>query len=137
MSCYNDKIALGTVQFGINYGISNTHGKTNANEVNDILTFAKEVGINTLDTAYAYGDSEQVIGNIPISNDYKIITKYSGSKGVDKEFKDSIDRLKQRMIYGYLFHNFGIYLNDTQSFASVLWSRISGLWGHPTFAIVL
>ncbi|PMP92163.1 MAG: aldo/keto reductase, partial [Hydrogenobaculum sp.] len=57
-----EKIALGTVQFGLDYGINNPYGKIKEDEVFRILDFAKEHRIDTLDTAYLYGDSEKVLG---------------------------------------------------------------------------
>jgi aryl-alcohol dehydrogenase-like predicted oxidoreductase len=56
------KISIGTVQFGLRYGISNTAGKTSVAEVAKILDLAKSVGITTLDTATDYGDCEKILG---------------------------------------------------------------------------
>lgn len=68
------KLALGTVQFGLNYGISNTSGKVAFSEVESILLEAKKYNINTLDTAIAYGDSESVLGKAGV-NKFNIVTK--------------------------------------------------------------
>ena len=57
-----DKIALGTVQFGLDYGINNTRGRIPKDEAFLILSKASEAGISVLDTAAAYGQSEEVIG---------------------------------------------------------------------------
>ena len=56
-------LSLGTVQLGLSYGINNADGKPSQETANAILNAALEGGINTLDTAGAYGDSEVVIGN--------------------------------------------------------------------------
>ena len=56
-------LSLGTVQLGLNYGISNADGKPSQQTANAILDCAMARGINTLDTAGAYGDSEVVIGS--------------------------------------------------------------------------
>ena len=56
------RLVLGTVQFGMNYGVANTHGKPSYETVKDILRKALDNGITTLDTAAGYGDSEEVIG---------------------------------------------------------------------------
>lgn len=69
------KLALGTVQFGLNYGVSNSQGQVEINEVNNILQLAHSLGIDTLDSASAYGDSEQVLGQLEISKRFKVITK--------------------------------------------------------------
>ena len=55
-------ISLGTVQLGLNYGIHNHDGKPDRASAFAILDAAMAGGINTLDTAAAYGDSEEVIG---------------------------------------------------------------------------
>ena len=57
-----NKLALGTAQFGMHYGISNKNGQVNANGIQSILDFAYENDINTLVTAKAYGNSEKSIG---------------------------------------------------------------------------
>lgn len=56
------EMTLGTVQLGMNYGIANNDGKPSEEKSYSILRTALESGVNTLDTARAYGDSEQVIG---------------------------------------------------------------------------
>jgi aryl-alcohol dehydrogenase-like predicted oxidoreductase len=67
-------LALGTVQFGVKYGIANTTGRPNLSAAADIITSAREAGINMIDTAIAYGDSEAVLGNIGIAG-WKVVTK--------------------------------------------------------------
>ena len=57
-----NRLALGTVQFGQNYGIANSTGQMSRSEVEKILELARLKGINTLDTAIAYGESENVLG---------------------------------------------------------------------------
>lgn len=56
------RIVLGTVQFGLAYGIANVHGKPTLETVCEIIKTAYDGGIRTLDTAAAYGDSEAVLG---------------------------------------------------------------------------
>jgi aryl-alcohol dehydrogenase-like predicted oxidoreductase len=110
------EIALGTVQFGMHYGITNQLGKTQKNETKNILEYAWKNGINTLDTASSYGNSEEVLGEvIDIDNDWKIITKIpdikSNSIGIKHinqmldSFKNSLSKLKKESIYGLLLHN--------------------------------
>ena len=61
------KVALGTVQFGLDYGVTNQHGQVTIEEVESILDFAKINGIDTLDTASRYGNSEQVLGDAGVN----------------------------------------------------------------------
>ena len=51
------KLAIGTAQFGMNYGISNINGKVTGSIARDILKYANSEGIDTIDTAISYGDS--------------------------------------------------------------------------------
>lgn len=107
-------ITLGTVQFGLDYGISNQKGRPSQEKVNDILSYAKSVGITSLDTASSYGDSEQVLGLSNLLNDFKIITKTPhftepiiSSESLEKletYFKKSINFLMTD-IHGLLVHN--------------------------------
>ena len=57
------KIALGTVQWGMNYGISNLNGVPNDDELNKIFRRMKDVGIDTLDTAISYGTHKRDFEN--------------------------------------------------------------------------
>lgn len=73
-----NKLAIGTVQFGKSYGISNQVGQTDIDEVSAILAYAREHGIVTLDTAAVYGNSETVLGHVISSNhreEFQIVTK--------------------------------------------------------------
>ena len=74
-----NKLALGTVQFGLKYGINNTIGKPKKDEVLSLLKVAYNSGIRLLDTAEAYGNAHQLIGNYHKRQDdfkFKIITKF-------------------------------------------------------------
>ena len=102
------KLALGTVQFGLDYGISNTSGQVSLEEARKILEFAKEHGTDTLDTASGYGISERVLGEIGI-NHFQIITKTSslqlGITNVLQSFHQSLEDLNTPSVDGLLIHN--------------------------------
>lgn len=108
-----NKIALGTAQFGMDYGINNQRGKIAEKEVFDILYEASRSGIDTLDSAYAYGNSEAVIGNfIRESKKYlKIISKSPKCEigEMDNIFESSLKQLGINAFYGYLIHSFDHY----------------------------
>jgi aryl-alcohol dehydrogenase-like predicted oxidoreductase len=55
-------LMLGTVQFGLPYGIANKSGQPSPAEVKRIIAAAVDGGVNALDTAAVYGTSEQVLG---------------------------------------------------------------------------
>ncbi|MGI5172138.1 aldo/keto reductase [Treponema sp. OMZ 840] len=101
------KLALGTAQFGMNYGISNTRGQVSESEIERILTFCKTHGICTLDTAQGYGESEAVLGRYDLSS-FKIVTKLSG----DAELEDSLCKLNVSSVDALLFHRED-EINDT------------------------
>ena len=102
------KIALGTVQFGLDYGVTNRDGQVTIEEVESILNFAKINGIDTLDTASRYGNSEQVLGDAGVDG-YQIVTKTVSLKndvnGVIKGFYQSLENLNQKTVDGLLIHD--------------------------------
>lgn len=70
------QLCLGTAQFGLAYGITNTAGQVSEAEVAKLLTQAQDSGIRYLDTAQAYGNAEMVLGRqLPASHCFKIISK--------------------------------------------------------------
>ena len=56
------RLALGTVQFGLPYGVANRSGQPPFKVARDILACAIEVGVTVLETAEGYGESEAVLG---------------------------------------------------------------------------
>jgi aryl-alcohol dehydrogenase-like predicted oxidoreductase len=102
------KIALGTAQFGLDYGVINQNGQVTIEEASNILDLAKNSGIDTLDTASGYGNSEQALGEIGIDN-YQIITKTSplenGINNVICDFHQSLEKLDKVQVNGLLIHN--------------------------------
>lgn len=107
MSSNIKKIALGTVQFGIPYGINNSNAIPNRAEVQNIFAIAKKSGVNLLDTAPLYGDAEKKIGEFS-GHQFNVVTKFSSVKN-GSELKNSLNsslaNLKQDKIYGYIAHN--------------------------------
>lgn len=104
-------IALGTVQFGLPYGVSNTNGQVSSSEVSKILALAKSEGIHTLDTAIAYGSSETVLGEHNLEA-FDIITKLpfipedvSDITGwIEEQMIGSLDRLNIPKANAVLLH---------------------------------
>ena len=115
------KIAIGTTQFGIPYGISNKKGQTSIEEIKKILKIAKQNHIKLLDTAPAYGESEQILGNL-LKEDthFKIITKtirFNNSNISTNEYNklegninNSLSLLQKKSLYGILIHNANNFL---------------------------
>lgn len=101
------KLSLGTVQWGMNYGISNENGVPSDDELNGIFSRMKTVGIDTLDTAASYGNSEKRIGNL-ISPEHKVISKFNfqtSKKSIKEQCCETLENLKLKTLEGYLFHN--------------------------------
>ena len=91
------KIILGTAQLGMEYGIANSTGRPHLKEAKEILSLADNSSIQYLDTARAYGDSEQIIGEyVSINSSLKIITKLSPLDGVNESSKK--EEIKRKVI---------------------------------------
>lgn len=102
-----NKLCIGTVQFGISYGINNTFGIPTLSEIEKIVLIAKQSKINILDTAHVYGNSESKIGEIT-DGEFRIVTKFSKvatEVELNNELQVSLNNLKTKSIYGYLAHN--------------------------------
>lgn len=100
------RLALGTVQFGLDYGVSNNEGKPTINEIEGILNLAFDRNIELLDTANAYGEAEEVIGLLN-ANRFDIVTKFlpEDQNGLfENQFQDSLNKLKVEATYGLLAH---------------------------------
>jgi aryl-alcohol dehydrogenase-like predicted oxidoreductase len=105
------KLALGTAQFGMQYGVANHSGQPSEVEIKEMLRIAGMHGINTLDTAIAYGDCEERLGRIGVDS-WKIISKLPVLEvdciNIDKEVRilvqDSLQRLGVERIHGLLLH---------------------------------
>jgi aryl-alcohol dehydrogenase-like predicted oxidoreductase len=101
------KLCLGTVQFGLNYGINNSLGVPASVEIENIFSLAEASNIKCLDTAFAYGDSEEKLGNLSRGK-FEIITKFSkvkDEKTLADEFASSLSRLRVDSVYGYMAHS--------------------------------
>ncbi|PKD16747.1 hypothetical protein APR41_08040 [Salegentibacter salinarum] len=102
----SEKLGLGTVQFGLPYGISNNSGQTTAEEVVKILETAKSYKIDVLDSASAYGSSEDVLGENDLSA-FKMVSKFlppSKGESISIQLEDSLKKLGVQSFYGYLAH---------------------------------
>ena len=108
------KLALGTAQFGLPYGIANRAGQVALDDAAAIVRRARAAGINMLDTAIAYGDSEQRLGSIGV-RDWAIVSKLPpvpdacGNivEWVSASVEKSLERLAVDRLYGLLLHSPG------------------------------
>lgn len=109
----NQKIILGTAQFGMNYGINNFKGKIAKKEAFKIIDAARKVGIDTFDTAITYGDSENILGEFNAQSSHKLVIISKLPECIPGEVQAyvnaSLKKLNLNRIYGYLVHNFKNY----------------------------
>jgi aryl-alcohol dehydrogenase-like predicted oxidoreductase len=109
------RFALGTVQFGSNYGVSNRTGQPSESETAKILEGAAEAGIGYIDTASAYGEAETLIGRYwPPGKPVRIVCKAPAIQDAEIEARHgthwlddiarSLDRLKRNRIHAVLVH---------------------------------
>ena len=104
-------LGLGTAQFGMVYGIANQQGEVSLEEVKEILTIAKDAGIDTIDTAIAYGASQEKLGQVGVHN-WKVITKLPKvpegcltiGDWVKASVLNSLTQLRLEKLYGLLLH---------------------------------
>ena len=101
------KITLGTVQFGMQYGISNKYGVPSNSELESIFSLAGKLGIQQLDTAKAYGNAEERIGRL---NNFRfdVVTKFpkvNSKEDLELALSESLQKLNVASVYGYLAHN--------------------------------
>jgi aryl-alcohol dehydrogenase-like predicted oxidoreductase len=116
------RLVVGTVQFGMPYGIANRTGQPSFDEVSKILACALEGGATTLDTAAEYGDSESALGRalraigaldrvtiITKVRPVKLMTQKRTQKNVSRYIRDSVSsslaRLGIESCPLILFHN--------------------------------
>jgi len=122
------KIVLGTVQFGLDYGVTNAKGKVDFAEVVRILDLAHSNGISVLDSASSYGDSEVVLGRAfrELKKDFSVITKvYLQGEGdihsqVFRAIEKSMYDLSGAKIYGVMAHHGNQLLSNSEQFVSAL-----------------
>lgn len=105
------RLAIGTAQFGMIYGVANRSGKVSLVNGRKILMRAREAGIDTIDTAISYGDSERQLGMIGVSN-WRVISKLPNSicdeslvvEWARNHVESSLRRLQIPTLYGILLH---------------------------------
>ncbi len=116
---YNlSKFMLGTVQFGQSYGIANKAGRPLYKTVLKLLECAISNGVNCLDTASSYDDSEVVVGqairDLDMTDKIVVVTKLPAMNDnlnplqadnfIEQAAKKSLKRLQLNILPIYLFH---------------------------------
>lgn len=138
------KLGLGTVQFGLDYGISNAGGRTPVHEVVEILKTARDHGVAVVDTATAYGCSEQVLGQAGIADGpFRVVTKTvpirkeridaNDAATMRTRFLDSLTQMKLRQVHGLLVHHCEDLLAPG---GTVLWEELCRLKAEGYIGLV-
>jgi aryl-alcohol dehydrogenase-like predicted oxidoreductase len=138
-------LTLGTVQFGMPYGIANRSGQPSYADSLAILTVAIENGVRCFDTAAVYGVSEEVLGraltNLGVTDECVIVTKvaplvdvptgdrHAARLAIRKSVDQSRQRLRLDTIPIVLFHREedACYLNELRDLADKGWLHLAGV----------
>lgn len=109
-----NRIVLGTAQLGMNYGIANTTGQPVYDTAKSIVQEAWDSGICEFDTAQAYGQSEQILGqifkNLGVADKAKVITKFapdvdhSDRVALNNALEISLNNLGVESLYCLMLH---------------------------------
>lgn len=128
------KFALGTVQFGMDYGVQGGT-QPSVEAVNEMLSLALDKGIDHFDTASAYGNAQELLGSfrekyLDRLGEMRLISKMS-PKGLEEnskatwrdiilaDIRESLDKLKAEKLEAFLFHN-AKYIFDEDAVSALL-----------------
>lgn len=136
-----NKLCLGTVQFGMNYGINNQIGQPLRQAVFEMIDYAKENGVQYLDTAAAYGEAEEILGMYPGGlSDVGLISKLrpnlmatTAISQVKPVLRDQVCRSLKKLgvakLDGFLLHTPADFYNEAVMEA-MQECRDEGIVGH-------
>jgi aryl-alcohol dehydrogenase-like predicted oxidoreductase len=124
---------MGSVQLGLSYGAANRTGKPAREAALRLVQRAADSGIAGFDTARAYGDSEERLGDGLVGRRVPTVTKLSPLNGlpssatekdvfgaVDASIRESLAALKQRELDCVLLHR-ASHLSD---YDGAIWRRL-------------
>jgi len=100
------KLIVGTVQFGLDYGITNNSGKIKETEIDEIFTFCDDNNVLYFDTAQDYGTSEDILSKYSkLYPNVNVITKSKfGNKNIRETITKSLDKFDK--IECYMLHTY-------------------------------
>lgn len=109
-----ERMALGTVQFGLPYGLANATGQIAPGAIASILAAARDAGVDTIDTAIAYGEAEARLGEAGVSA-FRVVSKLppipeglTEAAGVEQwvraHVSESLTRLRIPRLHALLLH---------------------------------
>jgi aryl-alcohol dehydrogenase-like predicted oxidoreductase len=110
------KLALGTAQWGLSYGVANVTGRPSAETVDRMLRAAAQAGTGMLDTARAYGDAERIIGECARARDFAVVTKTdpnaNATPDTEHAIATSLAALRRDHVHALLVHHGERLLRD-------------------------
>jgi aryl-alcohol dehydrogenase-like predicted oxidoreductase len=108
-------LGLGTAQLGLPYGVSNEAGQPSEAQAREIVRLALGNGIETIDTAPAYGGAEALLGRLLPAGRGRVVTKTeplresrvtaSTCDAVRRSAERSLERLRRDRLDGMLVHH--------------------------------
>ena len=104
---YIKKVAIGSAQFGLDYGIANDQGQVSRSQVKSIIHQAQALGVQKFDTSEAYGNAEKLLCElIDASQNHVVTTKFTGgSEGLGQAVKKVSQLFKPASQVNLLFHS--------------------------------
>lgn len=130
------KLVLGTVQLGLDYGVANEAGSPDTATANYLIKSAIRNGAAYIDTARAYGNSEEVIGDVLRTGwqgRAKVITKLSPLQELPQtadsgSVKSSVDASIYRSCFSLRTRSLDVLMLHRAShrtdFDGAIWSRL-------------
>lgn len=135
------KLGLGTVQFGLPYGIANTRGQVAPDEVRTILRAAHARGVRVLDTAIAYGTSEAALGAAlreEPERTFRVVSKIpkgARARDIPELVRASLARLSIARAHGYLLHDVDTYREEPETLTALRKLQQQGLIDRVGFSV--
>ena len=131
------KLGLGTAQFGLDYGISNGR-RLSETEAAITLDIAAKAGVDLIDTAAQYGETEAVLGRIlPRPQPFRIVTKTAplseGVDAVEARARASLAKLGVEQADALLVHSTADLLSPD---GPALWARLQKLKDEGLFRAI-
>ena len=126
---FAQRLALGTAQFGLAYGLNNQAGQPSETAVAELLAAAQAAGLTLLDTAAAYGNSEARLGDLAGQNPaFNLITKLPAGPPaqVTQHLAEALVRLQRPRLYGVMFHAFGPLRAEPTAWQALQAARAAG-----------
>ena len=124
------KLILGTAQFGLDYGINNRSGQPDVERVFKMLELAAAGGIEILDTADAYGNAAELLGEFNKTQQYpfKINTKFkAGREPIGKQLVRAFEKLCVQVVNTYFFHSFGDFKKFPELLKKLMFFKQKGV----------